>query len=170
MFVDIAQIPAEGLDINFCEDGDFLDPSGGRVSLLRPVEALLHLSRSPAGVCVRGQVSSDLRLHCSRCNELFTLPVREGFEVEYRKPPEASGDGEYELGADELDISFLEEEKINVVGLVRENVLLALPVQPLCHDDCRGLCPRCGANLNRGPCPCSTTHRDPRWGKLESLR
>lgn len=79
-------------------------------------------------------------------------------------------DGEYELGAGELDISFLEEEKINVAGLVRENVLLALPVQPLCDDDCRGLCPRCGANLNRGPCSCSTTHRDPRWGKLESLR
>ncbi len=169
MFVDIAQIPAEGLDIHFREAEDFLDPSGERIQLLRPVEATLHFRRTPTGVWVRGQISSDLQLHCSRCFELFTLPVREGFEVEYRKPLARGGEEERELAPDELDVNFFDGVTINLAALVRENVLLALPVQPLCDEGCRGLCPRCGVNLNMGICPCSPIRRDPRWRKLESL-
>lgn len=169
MFVEITQIPSEGLDIHFREAEDFLDPSGERVRPLRPVEATLHLSRTSTGISVRGKISSHLQLHCSRCFELFTLPVCEGFEVRYRGPLEASVEEEHELGPDELDVSFLEEAKINIAGLVRENVLLALPVKPLCHEGCRGLCPQCGKNLNEGICPCSSTRLDPRWRELESL-
>src|SRR3990170_3947781 len=104
MFVDIAQIPAEGLDVQFRGTEDFLDPSGEWVRLLRPVEAALHFCRNPT------------------------------------------------------------------VVLVREHVLLTLPVQALCHDECRGLCPQCGINLNRETCPCSSTAIDPRWRSLEPLR
>jgi uncharacterized protein len=170
MFVDIAQIPAEGLDVQFRETEDFLDPSGERVHLLRPVEATLHLRRNPTGVLVRGQISSDLQLHCSRCFELFTLPVNEEFEVQYRGPLGGEVGEEHELARDELDVNFLDESRINVEGLVRENVLLTLPAQPVCHEGCRGLCPRCGMNLNRGTCSCTSTPIDPRWSSLESLR
>lgn len=169
MFVDITQIPDEGLDIHFREAEDFPDPSGERVSLLRPIEATLHFCRTPSGVWVRGQVSSDFRLHCSRCFEVFTLAMCEGFEVRYRDPLGGRVEEEHELGRDELDVNFLDGAKISVAGLVRENVLLALPVQPLCHEGCRGLCPQCGINLNRGTCLCSSTGCDPRWKKLESL-
>lgn len=169
MFVDIALIPAEGLDLQFRVGEDFLDPSGQRVHLLRPVEATLHFCRTPTGVRVRGQISSDLQLHCSRCSELFHLPVSEGFEVRYRGPLGESVEEEHELGRDELDVSFLNGVTINVGGLVRENLLLALPVQPVCNKGCRGLCPRCGVNWNGGTCRCSSTGHDPRWKKLESL-
>lgn len=169
MFVDIAQIPAEGLDVQFRGTEDLLDPSGEWVRLLRPVEAALHFYRNPTGVLVRGQISSDLQLHCSRCFELFTLPIREGFEVQYRGPLGAEVGEEHELGREELDVDFLDSSRINVEGLVRENVLLTLPVQALCHDECRGLCPQCGINLNRETCPCSSTAIDPRWRSLESL-
>jgi uncharacterized protein len=67
-------------------------------------------------------------------------------------------------------VNFLDGSRINVEGLVRENVLLTLPAQPVCHEGCRGLCPQCGMNLNRGACPCSSTPIDPRWSILESLR
>jgi uncharacterized protein len=66
-------------------------------------------------------------------------------------------------------VSFLDGVKIDVAELVRENLLLALPAQPLCDEGCRGLCPRCGTNRNGGTCPCSATGLDPRWRKLESL-
>lgn len=169
MFVDITQIPLEGLDLHFRGGEDFLDPSGERVHLLRPVEATLHFCRTPIGVWVRGQISSDLQLHCSRCFELFALPVCEGFEVGYRDPLGESVEEEHELGRDELDVSFLDGVKIDVPGLVRENLLLALPVQPLCLEGCQGLCPRCGINRNGGTCLCSPASHDPRWRKLESL-
>ncbi|MFQ5882691.1 MAG: DUF177 domain-containing protein [Candidatus Methylomirabilales bacterium] len=169
MFIDIAEIPAEGLDIEFREAEDFLDPSGMRICLLRPVEANLHFCRTSTEVWVRGQVSSHLRLYCSRCSEPFTFPVCEGFEVRYRGPLGEIVEGEHELGPDELEVKFLDEARINVSGFVRENVLLALPVQPLCDEGCRGLCPRCGINLNEGTCRCSPTSPDPRWRDLEAL-
>lgn len=169
MFIDIAQIPAEGLDISFREAEDFLDASGQGIHLLRPLEATLHFCRTPAGVWVKGEFSSNLELHCSRCDELFTLPVNEGFDVRYRNPLGRAADEERELAPDELDVSFLDEGRIHVAGLVRENVLLVLPVQPLCRDGCRGLCTRCGVNLNVSTCRCSPTGRDPRWRELESV-
>lgn len=169
MFVDIAQIPAEGLDLHFRGGGDFLDPSGERVKLLRPVETTLNFCRTPTGVWVRGQISSDLQLHCSRCSEVFTFPVCESFEVRYHDPLEERAEEEQELGRDELDVSFLDGGKIDVEGLVRENLLLVLPVQPLCQEGCLGLCSRCGINRNRGTCVCSPADLDPRWRKLESL-
>lgn len=169
MFVDITQIPSEGLDIHFREAEDFQDPSGERVHPLQPTEASLHFSRTSTGVLVRGEISSQLQIHCSRCFEFFTLPVCEGFEVQYRGPVEQGLDEEHELKPEELDVSFLDGAKINVAGLVRENVLLALPVKPLCHEACRGLCPECGKNLNEGTCSCSTTRLDPRWQELKSL-
>ncbi len=169
MFVDITQIPSGGLEVQFREAEDFLDPSGERVHPLRPVEATLHFCRSSTGVSVRGEISSHLQLHCSRCFELFSLPVSEGFEVRYRGPLGAGVEEDHELGPEELDVSFLEGAQINVAGLVRENVLLALPVKPLCHEGCRGLCPQCGKNLNEGRCPCSSARLDPRWRELESL-
>lgn len=169
MFVDITQIPSEGLDVQFREAEDFLDPSGERVHLLRPVEATLHFFLSSTGVSVRGEISCHLQLHCSRCFEVFSLPVSEGFEVRYRDPLGTSVEEDHELGPEELDVSFLEGAQINVAGLVRENVLLALPVKPLCDEGCRGLCPHCGKNLNEGACPCSSARLDPRWRELESL-
>lgn len=169
MFIDIAQIPPEGLDICFREAEDFLDPSGQRVHLLRPIEVTLHFCRIPTGVWVRGQISSDFQYHCSRCFELFALPVSEGFEVRYCGSLGRGVEEEHELGVDELDVDFLDEERIDVPGLVRENVLLALPVQPLCREGCRGLCPYCGVNLNEGTCRCSPIGLDPRWRDLESL-
>lgn len=169
MFVDIAQIPAEGLDLHFRGGEDFLSPSGERVRLLRPVEATLHFCRTPTGVLVQGQISSDLQLHCSRCFELFSLPVSEGFEVGYRGALGEGVEGEHELGRDELDVSFLDGVKISVEGLVQENLLLALPVQPVCDQGCQGLCPRCGTNRNGGTCLCSPAGPDPRWKKLEPL-
>ncbi|MEE9182653.1 MAG: DUF177 domain-containing protein [candidate division NC10 bacterium] len=169
MFVDIAQIPAEGLDIQFRQVEDILDPSGEKFQFLGPVEAMLHFYRTPSGVWVRGQISSNLQLHCSRCFELIAFQICEGFEVEYRGPLGRSVEEQHELGRDELDVNFLDEARINVGGLVRENLLLAVPVQPLCHEGCRGLCPHCGVNLNGKTCPCSSRGVDPRWRKLDSL-
>jgi uncharacterized protein len=71
---------------------------------------------------------------------------------------------------DELDVTYLEEGRINTDHLLRENVLLGLPVQPVCREDCRGLCSRCGANLNLGSCGCQEPHLDPRFTILRKLR
>jgi uncharacterized protein len=170
MFVDVTQIPVEGLDVEFRETENFLGSSGKAISLLQPVEATLHFLRAPTEVWVRGQVSSVLQLNCSRCSEPFLFPVDEAFTVRYRGPLTSEAEEEHALDVEELDVDFLHEDLINVSELIRENILLALPVKPLCREGCRGLCPQCGTNLNEDTCRCSSGSSDPRWRGLERLR
>ena len=169
MFVDITQIPVEGLDVEFREAENFLGSSGEAISLLQPVEATLHFLRAPTEVWVRGRVSSVLQLNCSRCSEPFSFPVHEDFTVRYRGPLTGGGEEEHALGVEELDVDFLHEDLVDVKELIRENILLALPVKPLCREGCRGLCPQCGMNLNEGTCRCPSGSPDPRWRSLERL-
>ncbi|MBM4294554.1 MAG: DUF177 domain-containing protein, partial [Deltaproteobacteria bacterium] len=63
---------------------------------------------------------------------------------------------EEELTAADLDVDFISGENIDLQGIVREQIILSMPLKPLCHEDCRGLCPGCGANLNREACTCES--------------
>ena len=128
----------------------------------------VRLMRSPDGVLVQGRLEAELELPCSRCLE----PVPVTFEVRLE-----------EVFAPTIDISTgrsvtPEEEdralwidghhQLDVSEVLRQNVLLALPVQVLCRTDCRGLCPQCGQDLNRGNCDCKP-EPDPRWSALVDL-
>ena len=64
----------------------------------------------------------------------------------------------------------IENDQINLLPMVRENILLALPLGPLCREDCPGFCPNCGADLAEAACGCDTTIKDPRWSALEGLK
>ena len=64
----------------------------------------------------------------------------------------------------------IENGQLDLAPMVREEVLLGVPDAPLCRDDCAGICPSCGADLNDGPCGCTTTVRDERWAVLDQLR
>ncbi len=77
---------------------------------------------------------------------------------------------EHEIQEDDLGTAFYRDETIDLGELVREQLYLALPMKPLCSDSCRGLCPHCGTNLNRGACDCRTEWRDPRFEKLRALK
>jgi uncharacterized protein len=169
LLIDIARIPDEGLDLAYLEADlrawgaeGLWDPGG-------PVEAAVRLARSAGGVLAEGWVETAVRLACSRCSEAFTHPVREEFAVQYLPAPAAPAPEERELAPAELEVDFLRGETLDVGALVRENVLLGLPAQPLCRAECRGLCPRCGTNLNLGPCGCVTEAGDPRLRILKRL-
>ncbi len=111
-----------------------------------------------AGVLASGVVRAPWSGTCRRCLEPAAgeviAEVRELFESEPR-PGES-----YPLGPEQLDLE----------PMVREAVLLELPLVPLCQDDCAGLCPKCGARLAAGPCSCPSEIRDPRWAALDALR
>jgi DUF177 domain-containing protein len=78
-------------------------------------------------------------------------------------------DGQSDLKVEDLEFSYYDGEEVDLTPLIREQTLLALPTRPLCREDCRGLCPRCGANLNQGDCGCPTEAGDPRLSVLRSL-
>lgn len=167
MLVDIAQIPGEGLDLCIEEKGP--PPAGLRVTPVGVVAAKMHLHRMPTEVSVEGEVRSQVELTCSRCSESFAVAVGEPFVVRYVRPGRGGAE-ERELAPEDMDVEFLEGDQIDVTRLLWENLELALPAQPLCSDGCRGLCPRCGVNLNVTACGCLAVETDPRWEVLRRLR
>jgi uncharacterized protein len=117
-----------------------------------------------------GSVKTTLELPCSRCLETFTLPVDQAFDLRYQPHAKNTGEGEREIEEDDLTTAFYENDEIDLGQLMREQFYLALPMKPLCTADCKGLCPVCGTNLNRGACECSRSWEDPRLAALKQFR
>jgi uncharacterized protein len=117
-----------------------------------------------------GRVQAVLELSCSRCLESFTVPVDAAFDLRYQPHSENTGEGEREIEEDDLTTAFYELDEIDLGQLMREQFYLSLPMKPLCGEACRGLCPSCGTNLNRGVCGCTNEWADPRLAALRELR
>ena len=110
-----------------------------------------------------------LELACGRCLEPFELGVKTPVDLLYLPQGENRGEGESEISEEDLSTAFYRDEQIDLDALVREQFQLALPMKPLCSEGCRGLCSKCGINLNRESCSCDTSWRDPRLAALQSL-
>jgi uncharacterized protein len=100
----------------------------------------------------------------------MTVPVDAAFDLRYQPHAENKGEGEREIEEDDLTTAFYQNDEIDLEQLMREQFYLALPMKPLCSDDCKGLCSMCGTNLNRGTCECKREFEDPRFAALKELR
>ncbi|MGH7505616.1 MAG: YceD family protein [Longimicrobiales bacterium] len=134
------------------------------VPLRGPLAVRLTVEQAGPDVVVRGRLSGEVELGCRRCLRAVRVPVREEVAFLYRSGIdglEAEQEEVYALpaGARELDLSTA----------VREHVLLSVPQYAICEEACRGLCPRCGTDLNRGACACRDEVTDERWAALKSL-
>jgi uncharacterized protein len=98
----------------------------------------------------------------------LSVAVEQSFDLLYL-PPLKAGD-ERELSADDLSIGFYQDGTIDLDDVVREQVELALPMARLCTEECEGLCPDCGANLNDAECACKLNRADERWAALSELK
>ena len=116
-----------------------------------------------------GRVKARLELNCSRCLEPLQVPVDAAFDLQYVPQIENAGEGEREIGEEDLATAYYRDGTLDVGDLLREQFELALPMKPLCSDACRGLCPQCGANLNRAECGCAPVWEDPRLAVLKGL-
>jgi uncharacterized protein len=124
--------------------------------------------RSGLDIFFRGAVRGEVLGTCARCLEEYAFGVDHPF-VFVLTPRVAATEGT-RLTPDDLALSYYEGEEIDLTPLVHEQIILALPTRPLCGEACRGLCPRCGANLNPGPCGCPTeAPLDPRLAVLHEL-
>lgn len=117
-----------------------------------------------------GRVQTTLELPCSRCLEPFTTAVDAAFDLRYQPRSEATTGSEQEVQEDDFSAAFYENDQIDLGQLMREQFYLALPMKPLCTENCRGLCAQCGTNLNRGACGCAQDWGDPRFAALKALR
>jgi uncharacterized protein len=168
--VRIEDIPAEGLEVEFQDTSAKPEDLGPQVaSIERPPHAKLRLTPSGRMILGRGGYDTVLRLVCSRCLEEMEYPFSGDLVLAFQAPPTGLP-SEVELEEEDMDVSFLEGDEIDLAQAVREELSLGLPMAPLCGEDCPGLCPRCGQPLRNGACKCGPAPVDPRWAKLASLK
>jgi uncharacterized protein len=142
---------------------------GEAYRVVEPVELEFDLHKDKDRFRLEGRVRTVLELACSRCLEPFRLPVDAAVDLRYLPESERASDDEKEVAEEDVDISFYRDDEIDLSELLREQFYLALPMKPLCRDDCRGLCPQCGVNRNTGTCDCGSGWEDPRLAPLKGL-
>lgn len=146
------------------------DAASGDIFNVSPILYTIYLSRSETTVFVKGSVKTSIQLPCSRCLEHFEFPVQSEFSVTFIPEEVDSRQSEKELQPEDLETEFYDGETIDIDKIVQSNVLLGLPIKPLCGDECRGLCPVCGTNKNLASCTCPTDEPgDPRLAKLKDF-
>jgi uncharacterized protein len=138
--------------------------------IVRPVDIEFDIHKDKDRFRLAGRVRTELELACSRCVEPYRFPIDAEFDQRYLPASEASTETESEVEDDDLETSYYSDDEIDLNGLMREQFYLALPMKPLCRDDCRGLCPQCGTNLNTGTCDCVEQWEDPRLAALKNLK
>lgn len=127
------------------------------------------LAHSDGEVRIQGKYTVEMAAECDRCLGRARFPLDGAFDLFYRPVSVIAREEEVEIGEDEVEIGFYEGGGLELEDILREQVLLALPMQRTCSEDCKGICPACGRNRNETACDCRIESSDDRWGALRKL-
>lgn len=168
MLIPIDELPPEGAHFTLADQTTWLSPIGAfgmKCAVSEPLEASVTVIPAESGCLVRGRLTGAVVLPCNRCAEDASVSLAADFEEFEPLPPNAQENGE------ESRIILRDGVFVLDLGvLCWEELLLALPLAPLCRSDCKGMCPVCGTNLNSGVCACAREDPDPRLAALRGLR
>jgi uncharacterized protein len=140
------------------------------VRLAEPAEVRGRIRRSGQEVELRGELHAKIESLCSRCLKPVQLPIHAEFAERFVPAVSWRDEEQHELQEEDLNLAVFDGEAIELNDLVREEILLAVPAQILCREDCKGLCPTCGIDRNASSCECAGPGGDSRWEKLKDLR
>jgi len=140
------------------------------IRLVEPAEIQGRARRVGTEVELRGRVFARLEVPCGRCLNPVEVPISTGFNERFVRAVSWAADEQHELQEEDLNVAVFDGEGIELDDLAREEILLAVPANVLCREDCRGLCPTCGTNRNQSDCQCETNEVDSRWQKLKGLQ
>ncbi len=171
----LEDISREGRVAEFEQDPTWLDErlGGGEKKSVRfrgPIRIHLKLSRSGSMVLVNSRARAEMEFQCDRCLDPFTILLDSEYKASLKPRPKIPAEEEAEIKRDDVETEFYEGEEIDLTPLIQDQILLALPPKAVCREDCRGLCQRCGQNLNRGTCQCTDQDVDPRLKPLKNFR
>jgi uncharacterized protein len=161
MIIRVSELPDEGLAIRDVRQV----PVPYTEAAWRLDAVSLQLERDGAEVVATGEIEATVPQSCGRCLEPF--PARVKAFVDVRLAPRPTTASNVELAPDDLDVDFYANDELDVSRLIETETTLALPMKPLCRDDCRGLCPVCGINRNTATCACEVRPVDPRLAVLK---
>lgn len=174
LLLDLAQIREAAEPFELERDFSELDLPllGGDISrLIEPVHCRCRVVVTGELVRVTGDIRTRLELTCCRCLGPFEQKVEKSFSLDYSEDPKVETEhDEISLSYEDLGIGFYRNDELDLGAALAEQVLLEIPMKPVCGPECQGLCDQCGANLNEGPCGCDRRTEDPRWAALAKLK
>ncbi len=168
MKVRFAEIPAEGLRFDIHDESWFPDRELQRTG---PVHAAISLKHSGGErVLVEGTIQTTLSFDCDRCLETYSLDIDSSFslDAEYVSPGKHVA-AEHEISSSEMDMVYLNEPVLDIFAILSQQVYLMVPEKHLCLESCRGLCSRCGTNLNEESCRCSEEPKSSPFSVLKNI-
>ncbi len=141
--------------------------------VIEPLSGKVTLLPQDGGCLVRGELKGKIALPCNRCMEDAVLAINDTF-TSFEPYPGPDDEGQKTTADSSVDSLILKRNAggvpiLNLSGLLWEEFVLSLPIKPLCRDNCKGLCPQCGKNLNEGPCSCVQEEGDPRMAALHGV-
>ena len=172
--ISIKAIPETGKDVSLDLGPEWfkrwLEEDPGLEFSQAAIRGTVNLSKHGREILVRGRLEGELGLACGRCLEPFTAPVETDFDLLLAPAPQGERPADEELSAPELDVDFYADETVDLEAIIREQIILMVPLKPLCREDCQGLCPTCGANLNRESCSCPAAKSASPFAQLAKLK
>jgi uncharacterized protein len=170
MIVDLAEIEGSPRPFEFMIAASDLDLDNEISRLTDDVRVSGEVLKSIAQTGVWGSIAAEAQIDCMRCLKPVSHKLKIEFGVSFVTPENFAADKEREVSARDLDTDVLDGDRIDLKEVVREQLLLNLPGQLFCRVDCKGLCPKCGADLNLIDCKCDLDEADPRWEALKDFR
>jgi uncharacterized protein len=157
--VKLEEIPDEGLHLDWKEELPALSSYLETLSKIdfgfeSSLDSAADITKAGKAVLIRGTVRTVLHFRCVRCLKEFPYPLATAFDLTLLPVKEASLSEEVELTDEDMESGFFEEGEIHVSEIACEQVFLEIPLQPLCQEDCKGLCAVCGKDLNVSTCGC----------------
>jgi uncharacterized protein len=170
MIIDLITLQDSPYEFEVSLAPEEIDLDSDEAKLKTAVKVEGKLTRHIAQIDVEGTIGAQLEIECARCLQKIDKDLEFAFEAAFVTPENFTEAKEAELNASDLDVSVIEGNEIDMIELVREQILLNLPEQVFCREDCKGLCDKCGANRNLIDCNCIEKEVDPRWAALSELK
>ena len=171
MIIDLRKSPAGQQDYQFTLEKDWWQPERQReqvLALSAPLKIKLNLYKAGDKFVLSGKLDGGIEVECDRCLAPFQRDLKGRFKAFLALPIQEPAKADVELLEKEID--FIRGEQIDLDDIIREQIYLSLPMKCLCSQQCAGLCPLCGGNLNRGDCKCERKSGHPAFAKLKNLK
>lgn len=173
MKINVVTIPDEGLNFVFAQGKDWLKtclPEGATADFeVQKADVDCLITKTSDTVFIRGKINATININCSRCLEETNLPLTADFTYTLM-PDNPEFREEVELQTEDLEISYYHGDFIDLTPIICEQIILQMPIKALCREECKGLCPQCGANLNYDQCECPRGCTDGRMAALKDFK
>ena len=173
MIIDLRTLSTGSQSFQFALETEWWASVGEKDLILgidRPIQVRIEIYPAGDKYVLDGTLSGGIQVLCDRCLESYHRELKTSFRVFLALPLPQTEEDDIELAEEDMEVDFIRGNEIDLDEIIHEQVYLTIPMKSLCKEDCLGLCPKCGSNLNAGKCQCDKEQGHPAFLKLQNLK